>query len=93
MLQAFYNKTLTAGRVEVVGLGVDHARRTSYVRQMSLEKREGPQGEAKYNYRGEQRQDAAMGRKAIMPVAMKRPGANNLKEAIAGMTLQRIWGK
>ncbi len=38
MLQAFYNKMLTADRVEVVGLGVDHARRTSYVRQMSLEK-------------------------------------------------------
>lgn len=54
MMQSFYNKTFSGNRVAVVGLGMDHARLSSYAGQLTLEAGEGPKGEAKY-YGGKQR--------------------------------------
>ncbi len=94
MVQSFYNKTFTGPRVAVVGVGVDHRRMTAYAKQLNLESGDGAAaGDPKY-FGGEQRQEAATGRRAYLAVGGQcAGGGNNIKEAVAAMVLQRVWGE
>ncbi len=92
MLEGFFNKIYTGSRVAIVGVGIDHKTLDGFANSLSMEKGEAPKDATKF-YGDDARVDADADGRAYVALGTQIAGGNNIKEAIAGMVLQRIWGK
>jgi len=90
-MKEFVAKHFTAGRAAVVGLGIPHATLTKYADLVTLEAGSGAGSPASKYAGGEMRKETG-GKLAYVAIAGDAPGAVNVKDAVANLLLQRIFG-
>lgn len=90
-LQQFVSKHFTSGRTALVGVGVSHAALSKYAELLNLEEGSGPSNLASKFSPGEERRETG-GSLAYVALAASAPGATSVKEALACMLLQRVFG-
>lgn len=91
VLQGFFNKTYTAQRSTMVGIGIEHAQLAKYANMLNMESGQGPSDKTAY-YGGDERVDTT-GKKAVVAIAAPIAGSANPKDALVAKVLARALGR